>query len=578
MKSLEKRLSKLNSIDVKNFHKIVSRLYKKMDFEISDSTIVDERNVTSLLIKNGEFGEKTRYFVHVFRKDSEITVEDLKNAFRRDIPPDVNKIVFATASTFSQEAREYAKKQGIDLKDGIAFYELLKKYGIFRSREKEKESHPPAVRGEMALKKVELDDHLERARVLVENKKYVEALKEINEVVKHEPEHLEAQMMRCEILYHLGQMNEAYEFSNILQKKYPENPKLMLLQAKILRTMGRNESALTFVEKLLSKEPLHSGALIEKGTIHKELNELEKAVECYNKAIMNEPNNWNAWYLKGITLALLGRFEESVRSFAEALLIKPDNLEILKAKRDVLLKLKEREDANNRRKFYAVFRRGINDIFDVFYTNKEHLEAKWKLYSHLDKGELSFTPHYITFFGGHYQIEIGTTFELSRVRDNINKDIIWKEVTYTDKNGEKKTAYFAEEKKFLARNRGAQKDLYSAFQNWLRLKKEESTEIRDRLNAVNKKIAEMEERERELEKERERELERLLEEEEKKRKEEKEKEKKREKKKKTKVKRCPKCKKGKILVPINPDKPLVVECDICHKKYAVKPKLSPEKD
>ncbi|HID71690.1 MAG TPA: hypothetical protein EYP29_02975 [Thermoplasmata archaeon] len=217
--------------------------------------------------------------------------------------------------------------------------------------------------------------------------------------------------------------------------------------------------------------------------------------------------------------------------------------------------MEEREDANNRRKFYAVFRRGINDIFDVFYTNKEHLEAKWKLYSHLDKGELSFTPHYITFFGGHYQIEIGTTFELSRVRDNINKDIIWKEVTYTDKNGEKKTAYFAEEKKFLARNRGAQKDLYSAFQNWLRLKKEESTEIRDRLNAVNKKIAEMEERERELEKERERELERLLEEEEKKRKEEKEKEKKREKKKRQRLKGAQNVRRGKSWFPsiqINP--------------------------
>jgi len=240
--------------------------------------------------------------------------------------------------------------------------------------------------------------------------------------------------------------------------------------------------------------------MIERGNINRNLHNYKDAVNCYNKAIMYNPNNWNAWYLKGICLALSGRFDESVISFTEALLHNPENPDILKAKRDVLQRLVEKEDAHNARKFYAIFRRGINDIFEAIYTDKEHLKTKWKRRSQIDKGELSFTPDYISFFGEAMKIEIGTEYKLEGVRDNISKDIMWKELTYTGTDGDEKQIYFAEEpsmmKKLLSRGRESRKDLYSAFQNWLHLKQEEETTVRDQVELVTKMIAEIESRQK----------------------------------------------------------------------------------
>ena len=589
MTQAKKTLAKLNSQDIRKFQNIVAKLYEKMNFTIKKSLIIDGNNICSILTKKGEFGGVDKYFVHVFRNHTQVSVDNICKALEANIPPDSNKIIFATTSSFSDEAKSYAGEHKVELKDGAQFYELLRRYEIFRAREPQKEKEDVAPVNEEkkqeGARHLRVSDHVKTARALMETTNYYEALKEVNTALSLESDNLDALTSKSRILYRLGQLDNAFEFNDQLLRSHPENAEIMLLHSKILRSQGRNESALTFTDKALGLNPQNGEAMIERGTIHKSLRNYDEAVNSYNKAIMNDPNNWNAWYLKGICLALGGKFDESVRSFAEALLISPENLDILKAKRDVLLKLKEKEDAHNRRKFYAIFRRGINDIFDVIYTTKEHLDVKWKLSSQVDKGELSFTPHYITFFGENTKIEIGVEYELSRVKDNINKDIIWKELTYTDADGEEKVVFFSPEKKLLGRSRGATKDLYSAFQNWQHLKREEECEVRDRLALINKKIGELEEKKSEMERQRELEMERFLEREAERRAEEerlakeremakiKEEEKKKvAAKKKTKLKRCPQCKEGKIVVPIHIEEPIVIHCSHCKKKFSLKPK------
>jgi len=589
MTQVQKTLAKLNSVEVKKFQGILLKMYERLHFNVKKVSMIDDTSLYSILTKTGDFGGETKYFVHVYRANAEVAVEDIQKIQETTIPPDSDKIIFATTSTFSDAARTYARQHKINLKDGPEFYELLKQSGVFRSKEKHKE-RPGERPGKdesvkSAAKHLEITDHVRTAWSLIESANYYEALKEVNTVLSLEPGNLDALTSKAQILYQLGQLDNAFEFNEQLLRSHPENVKVMLLHSKILRSQGRNESALTFTDKALGLNPQNVDAMIERGTIHKNLRNYEEAVNCYNRAIMNNPNNWSAWYLKGICLALTGKFDESVRSFAEALLINPESLDILKAKRDVLLKLQKKEDAHNRRKFYAIFRRGINDVFDVIYTTKEHLNVKWKLTSQVDKGELSFTHHYITFFGETTKIEIGVDYQLNRVRDNISKDVIWKELTYPDARGEERLAYFAEEpsmmKKLLSRGRETKKDLYSAFQNWLHLKQEEESAVRDRLALIGKKITELEEKKREMERQRELQLERQLELEAQKRAEEerraseeatRKKADDEKKEKKTKVKRCPQCKEGKIVVPVKIETTVVVHCSHCKKGFSLKPK------
>ena len=605
MSPLKRALSKLNSIEIKKFKTLILKVYHKMGFTIVKSSIVDENSMYTVLSKKGDFGALNKYVVFIQRSDSEIGAGQVSMARGMDIASSDEKFIFTTTSSFSEESKAYASKNKINLKDGAEFYEILRRSGIFKSKDK-KPSESKELPGE--VEKVEkeeepkmsfqstlnADDHVKTAMALIGNGNFYEALKEVNTALSLEAGKLEAMLTKAKILYRLGQLENAFEFNDQLMRMYPDNVEIMLLHSKILRSQRRNESALTFMDKVLVREPQNTEALIEKGTINRNLRNYEEAVNSYNKAIMNDPNNWNAWYLKGICLGFMGKLDESVRSFAEALLIHPENLDVLRAKRDVLLKLLEVEDNHNRRKFYAIFRRGITDVFEVIYSTREHFEqSKWrKVSAHTDKGELLFSPKYISFNGEHTKIDIGVEYQLEQgKKDSVNKEIKWDELTYKDADGQTQVAYFANKKNKLRKK--TQLDLDHALVNWFKLKNAEERTVKVRLEQVNKHSKELEERVREQERQRELEIERQLEEEARKKieaerlekeqkqkalkrtQEEQEKEKEEKSKvneEKKKVKRCPHCKEGRIVVPARFDQPIVVHCSHCQKGFSLKPK------
>ncbi len=616
MTTAKKTLSRLNSLKIEKFQSVVTKLFSKMDFTIHQFTIVDNDNLNSILLKEREFGGKTHYFVHVFRGEREISAEDMSRAFTSSFPPDTNRFVAAATSNFSQSAQQYANKHKISLKDGLEFYEMLKKYELFRPKEKTPEKTaqkavPEAIPDSAPMvTMVTFADHMNQTQAYVDRGNHSAALKSVNDALSLERQSLPAQIMKAQILYHLGQLETAFEFNNQLLRENPGNDEIMLVHARILRSLGRNESALTYVERALEQHPLNLDLMIEKGLIYKNLQNYERAVSCYNKAIMNDPNNWNAWYLKGICLALSGKFNESVRSFEEALLISPESLDVLLAKRDVLQKLKEQEDLQNRNHFYTTFRRGSTDTYKkVWYTGRGHLEQKWKkVHSHEDSGQVSFTQHYITFEGKDHQIEIGTDFDLEQKVDNINSFIVWKEVTYRDANNVRQIHYFAEvTSRVQGFFHGKKKEdsahhdnLFQAFEDWKRLKSEEATFFREKLNDINRAVELLEQRKEEEARLRQLDLQRLKEEEVRRRAEEEQrlaimmeerrrreeanaeanaeaarrdriKEEQKEKAK-HRVKRCPQCKKGKIVIPAVVKAPIVIQCDNCSKKFSFKPK------
>ena len=280
----KKTLAKLNSFEVKKFQGIVVKLYQKMNFNITDKRIVDDNNIRTILTKKEEFGGEDKYFVHVSRNNAEVGVDNISKALGANIPPDSDKVIFATTSSISDEARAYADEHNIELKDGSQFYELLKRYEIFRAKDKLKEKKDTTpideVKKEKGARHRNVSDHVRTARMMMETANYYEALKEVNTALSLESDNLEALTSKARILYRLGQLDNAFEFNDQLLRSYPENVEIMLLHSKILRSQGRNESALTFTDKAIGLNPQNVEAMIERGTIHKNLRNYDEAANC----------------------------------------------------------------------------------------------------------------------------------------------------------------------------------------------------------------------------------------------------------------------------------------------------------
>ena len=158
------------------------------------------------------------------------------------------------------------------------------------------------------------DDHLERGRLLLLERKYTEALASFDAALKLRQDHSLAQRLRAEALFQLGRYEEFIEAFD----RYLENGKPLesvyrgrgLARAEL----GRYPGAIEDYTKALETNPQDGEALINRGIAHLNLNDDDKAVADFDAALKLDPQDTTVCGHRAIAHLRKGRFDAAIDS------------------------------------------------------------------------------------------------------------------------------------------------------------------------------------------------------------------------------------------------------------------------
>ena len=187
-----------------------------------------------------------------------------------------------------------------------------------------------------------VDQLIERAAILFEQKRYTDAEKIISEVLATEPQNLDCLQMLAEIKIQNDEYANALEIINNAIGQYPDYDVLFYTKSRILLA----------------------------------LEKIDEALKTINNAIELDPNDTNNYAFKGHILNVQKKFEEGLSEANLALEIDPSNVFALNVRSTSLLKLNRKEDS------FATIEGALNEDPNNSYT---HANYGWGL---LEKGDV----------------------------------------------------------------------------------------------------------------------------------------------------------------------------------------------
>lgn len=131
-------------------------------------------------------------------------------------------------------------------------------------------------------------------------------------------------------LYHLIEENRFEEAIPLLDEVLrldPNHVDAMISKGLSLSSLSQYDEADKYYEKALQLEPYSYWAWYLKANNSYLMKKLNETIKCYDKALsidVNNPLNWNAWHLRGASLYELGHYYESIDSYKEALNLDPN--------------------------------------------------------------------------------------------------------------------------------------------------------------------------------------------------------------------------------------------------------------
>ena len=208
------------------------------------------------------------------------------------------------------------------------------------------------------------DDYFyKKASTLIELKRYKEAIKSLDDVLKLNPDHIKAMILKGNCYDFLSLNKEALEIYEQIILKDKDNELVHQLKGQNLLKQKEYENALNEFDIVINLNPKNYDVFFYKAICLNKLNKKEKAIEFYKKYIqeMNELNNEKekenicvAYYNIGIIYMKDKKNEEAKDSFNKALELNP---KFIKAK----IALDCLDDLNNK----------INEILELIDENKQ---------------------------------------------------------------------------------------------------------------------------------------------------------------------------------------------------------------
>ena len=209
---------------------------------------------------------------------------------------------------------------------------------------------------------VDLHVRLERARHLMRDRLWTEAVAELRAALERDPGNLAALIDLTTALAEQGLLEDARETAERALELDPDHPRLHLLMADVERRDGRLDRALDLLETAVDLDPrsvearLQRAALLHRTgsrtearaaleelladepdsasveVLYARLVELpedpEAALERVETALTHDPFHAEAWLLRGEILESRGRTEAARESYREGLKRRPDDPEL----------------------------------------------------------------------------------------------------------------------------------------------------------------------------------------------------------------------------------------------------------
>ena len=165
------------------------------------------------------------------------------------------------------------------------------------------------------------------------------------EILKHEPEHLEALSLLGVVEFETGNSQVALALLNRLVELCPDNPTYFTNRAKVLAALGEIGASISQCLELIEKYPENASHHLQLGDLYREQGRLELALEHYETAARLEPGSARPLLNVGRLHMDMSRPQEALHCFEQAQSIEPQSRDIKLARVNALSVLLKADQA-----------------------------------------------------------------------------------------------------------------------------------------------------------------------------------------------------------------------------------------
>lgn len=175
--------------------------------------------------------------------------------------------------------------------------------------------------------------YLRRSSFYFLRNEYETSIKDINQVLRQEPDHFGAFLFRAILYAELGEYQSGIEDANQAIGVKPKDPRGYTIKGLVLLRQGRYQEALSAVQKAFARddgEGVGGDAWLIRARVHLQQGNLTQALKDCNRAIKELPDrpHWywhkgDAHYTKARILKQLNRDQEAQKAIDKAIEIDP---------------------------------------------------------------------------------------------------------------------------------------------------------------------------------------------------------------------------------------------------------------
>jgi protein O-GlcNAc transferase len=184
-----------------------------------------------------------------------------------------------------------------------------------------------------------------RGNMLLQQRRFAEALASYEQAIALEPNHAEALLSRGNVLQELRRSEEALASYDRVISLRPDYADAFYNRGIALMRLNRLEEALASYDGAIAASPRHVRAYNNRGNIFQIMGRFREALASYQQAVAIKPDYIDGLYNQGLVLQGVGRFEEAVASYDRVIALSPGNAEAFSNRGIALGELNRLDDA-----------------------------------------------------------------------------------------------------------------------------------------------------------------------------------------------------------------------------------------
>lgn len=173
-----------------------------------------------------------------------------------------------------------------------------------------------------------LEKLVQEGKSALDTKNYLQSEAIWREIIKIEPNHIDAHFYLGKVLYNLGRLKEAVDTYNHAIKLDPENAGFYSNLGTALFWIDKFEEATAAYRKALELDPKNTGFYSNLGAALSRLDRFEEATAAYRKILELDPNNIDAYKGLGFLAYQQKKYKKEINIYHQGIDRDPKNAEL----------------------------------------------------------------------------------------------------------------------------------------------------------------------------------------------------------------------------------------------------------